>query len=829
VSALLFALAASVVSLASTGELPGWVLRSPYPTGQNLQAVTSGPSGFVAVGEGGIILRSTHGAVWEQISSPALFGLYQVWFQDGEYVATGHYDLLVSSDGASWQATPSPTLPGGAQKVMTHAERRLGKWFVAGSDGVHVSKAGGGWDAWPFTGYVGPTGMATDGDRVVVVPANASAVLVARGASGWTRIEVPGVGFVHDVRWHGGTFVLNGRDSLATSTDGETWTLRATPAVGGIGKVLRRYDSGWVMTDGSTRFQHSPDLTTWTTRTCNIPLVCVARNSATGAWVAVGYTGAVSTSTDAVTWTRRDFGATDTLRAVAYFGGKLIAVGDNAGTAYFDDGISVRTGSTIPGAGLLIRLQVVGDRIYALDSQGLVFSSANGTTWRSETSWPGRAGFDFSSVPSTYTPIGDPVWTGERWLQVMGTGIVGAGAVFASTDGRNWDRVLATGLPLLAVYAQPGLCLAAGSGLDIYRSTDGLTWEAIQVSSGSLLGIASLAGGDGWIVAPLYSLPGGALVSRDGRSWERLPSLTASLHGATYHDGSFWLAGEGGSLVEIPVRQSAPIANLSARFTMQPGGLPVIAGFVVEGGQAGNVLVRAVGATLRDYGVPSVVTAPTLKLYAGPQLAAQAGDWEASPAKSLLASEAQRLGAFPLAVNSHDAALLPSVGRGSYTAVVEGTRTTAADVLVEIYDARQAGQTAENMRLVNSSARGAALRQNPLIGGFYVSGERSRRVLVRAAGPALTAYGVASAAVDPLLAVFSGPRVVAENDDWGQAGADALATADAAAAAGAFPFATGSRDAALVFVAAPGAYTVHVAPAKSSVGGEVLFEVYYLD
>jgi hypothetical protein len=88
---------------------------------------------------------------------------------------------------------------------------------------------------------------------------------------------------------------------------------------------------------------------------------------------------------------------------------------------------------------------------------------------------------------------------------------------------------------------------------------------------------------------------------------------------------------------------------------------------------------------------------------------------------------------------------------------------------------------------------------------------------------------VASAAADPLLAVFSGPRVVAENDDWGQAGADALATADAAAAAGAFPFATGSRDAALVFVAAPGAYTVHVAPAKSSMGGEVLFEVYYLD
>ena len=37
------------------------------------------------------------------------------------------------------------------------------------------------------------------------------------------------------------------------------------------------------------------------------------------------------------------------------------------------------------------------------------------------------------------------------------------------------------------------------------------------------------------------------------------------------------------------------------------------------------------------------------------------------------------------------------------------------------------------------------------------------------------------------------------------------------------------RFAALVLLASPGPYTGHVAPAKSSPGGEVLFEIYYRD
>lgn len=828
-SAPLLALAASVVSLLSATNLPDWRLRSPYPTGQNLFSVAAGPSGFVAVGENGVVLHSLHGAAWQHVATPADYTLREVLHLDGVFVAWGTYDLLVSSNGIDWQATEPPRLSDGSGKTMTHVERRAGKWFVAGSDGVHVSTASGGWEAWPFDGYVGQSGMATDGTTVLVVPANAGAVLVASSAAGWTRVDVPGVGYVHDVRWHAGTFVLNGRDSLAVSSDGRNWTLRPTPAAGGIGKVLRHLGSGWVMTDGSTRFQFSPDLGSWTTRSCVIPLTGVARSSATGGWVAVGYRGAIATSLDAVAWTRRDFGATNTLRDVAFFNGRLVAVGEEAGVAYFDDGVSVRAGSTIAGAGLLARLKVVADRIYALDADGKVFSSGNGTTWRTETAWPGLSAFDFSGVSSVYTLIGEPRWTGERWLAVMGTGTIGAGAVFASDDGRAWTRVLATGLPLHALYTQPGLCLTAGSGLDFYRSEDGLVWEPVRISSGSMLGVSDFAGGDGWIVAPIFGTEAGALMSRDGRTWERLPGLSASLHGATYHDGVFWLAGEGGTLVEIAVRAAAPIANLSARFTMQPGGLPVIAGFVVEGDTPGPVLVRAVGHTLLSYGVPVTVKDPTVQIYAGQQESTQGSNWEASPDKLLLASEAQRLGAFPLAANSGDAALLSSFARGAYTAVVQGTHTAAADVLVEIYDARPAGSPGEPTRLVNSSARGACLPRAPLMGGFYVKGDRARRVLVRGIGPTLVEHGVSGAASDPLLAIYSGSQVIAENDDWSESGADVLATADAASASGAFALPPGSRDAAIVLLAAPGPYTVHVAPSKNSPGGEVLFEVYYFD
>jgi hypothetical protein len=114
-----------------------------------------------------------------------------------------------------------------------------------------------------------------------------------------------------------------------------------------------------------------------------------------------------------------------------------------------------------------------------------------------------------------------------------------------------------------------------------------------------------------------------------------------------------------------------------------------------------------------------------------------------------------------------------------------------------------------------------------LIGGFVVDGALRKKVLLRAAGPGLAAFGVGNALADPVLRIFSGPTQIAANDNWGsQPGAGDIAIA--AAGTGAFAFAPGSADAALLLTLEPGAYTAIVEGVNGATGFG-LVEAYDVD
>jgi hypothetical protein len=128
-------------------------------------------------------------------------------------------------------------------------------------------------------------------------------------------------------------------------------------------------------------------------------------------------------------------------------------------------------------------------------------------------------------------------------------------------------------------------------------------------------------------------------------------------------------------------------------------------------------------------------------------------------------------------------------------------------------------------RLVNLSTRTTSGTgdQILLVGVTLGPGRTAQPMLLRAAGPALTAFGVAGALADPLLSLFrSGATVASDsNDNW-----DTVVGASAVAARlGAFAFLPASRDAALATTLAPGGYTVQVA-GQSATGGIALAEIY---
>jgi hypothetical protein len=129
--------------------------------------------------------------------------------------------------------------------------------------------------------------------------------------------------------------------------------------------------------------------------------------------------------------------------------------------------------------------------------------------------------------------------------------------------------------------------------------------------------------------------------------------------------------------------------------------------------------------------------------------------------------------------------------------------------------------------VLNSSSRSTIAPNSGSIFGFVIEG--NRQVLVRVVGPGLQQFGVQRVASAPQLDVFSGSGArIATNTSW-----EFPTTAYASPPlgpifrlVGAFPLASGSKDAALMLSLGTGAYTLHAT--TSSDTGEVLTEVYVL-
>lgn len=267
------------------------------------------------------------------------------------------------------------------------------------------------------------------------------------------------------------------------------------------------------------------------------------------------------------------------------------------------------------------------------------------------------------------------------------------------------------------------------------------------------------------------------------------------------------------------------LVNLSVRSTAGTGSETLTVGFVVGGGAAPTLMIRGIGPTLGTFGVAGVVADPVLTVLS-PTSAAVAtnDDWGTATNVAQLTTTAAQFGAFALTAGSRDAALISSLPTGAYTAQLTGKAVTAGVALVEAYDVSTGGSVAP---LVNLSARTrVGTGAEVLIAGFVIAGTEPKRLLIRGVGPTLAAFGLTGILADPQVAVFKQGVATAlqQNDNWstGTNSAELVATA---LRVGSFALPSGSRDAVLLVVLEPGAYTAQV----SGVGGTTgvgLLEIY---
>jgi hypothetical protein len=114
-------------------------------------------------------------------------------------------------------------------------------------------------------------------------------------------------------------------------------------------------------------------------------------------------------------------------------------------------------------------------------------------------------------------------------------------------------------------------------------------------------------------------------------------------------------------------------------------GAGVTAGFVIGGSSARTVLIRAVGPTLgaAPFNVPGVVADPRLALFAGPTQVGANDNWGGT---STLSTAFEQVGAFRLAADAKDAALLATLQPGNYTVQVSGANGGTGVALIEVYE-----------------------------------------------------------------------------------------------------------------------------------------------
>ncbi|HEX2853549.1 MAG TPA: immunoglobulin domain-containing protein [Opitutaceae bacterium] len=176
---------------------------------------------------------------------------------------------------------------------------------------------------------------------------------------------------------------------------------------------------------------------------------------------------------------------------------------------------------------------------------------------------------------------------------------------------------------------------------------------------------------------------------------------------------------------------------------------------------------------------------------------------------------------------------------GTNSSVLTLDNVSAADVgSYKVVVGNRLGETVSDTAdiTLDTTSRLAAISTRAFVGpdekaaiaGFVIRGAAAKRVLIRGAGPALTArFGMTGVLPDPRVWVYNGNgNVVATNNQWGDSGG---ATSTQMDAAGLFKFDAGSKDAALMLDLAPGNYTVQLVNDLPGGAGIGLIEIYEAD
>jgi uncharacterized delta-60 repeat protein len=270
-----------------------------------------------------------------------------------------------------------------------------------------------------------------------------------------------------------------------------------------------------------------------------------------------------------------------------------------------------------------------------------------------------------------------------------------------------------------------------------------------------------------------------------------------------------------------PTATPGSVGNVSTRLPVGTGDNALIEGFIVDGpaGSTKKILVRAIGPSLKPFGVADALANPTLEIHDSTTVVATNNDWKNTQLGDLIkddqSGEINSSGLKP--GDDLESAIIADLAPGSYTAVVRGVNDTTGTAVVDAYDLSGASPA----KLANIATRGFIQGGDKLmIAGFIVQ-SAPVRVVIRAIGPSLLAFGINNALPDTTLELHNANgEPTLTNDDWKSDQQQELENT------GLNP--SHDLEAAMVKTLPPGQYTAWV-QGKNGASGIGVVQVYFLE
>ena len=239
------------------------------------------------------------------------------------------------------------------------------------------------------------------------------------------------------------------------------------------------------------------------------------------------------------------------------------------------------------------------------------------------------------------------------------------------------DNVLIGGFVITGSDNKQVLLRALGPALGHFGVSGVLADPTLELHDGSGAVIAS---NDNWTTAAnKQAIIDSGLAPPNALEPAILRSLPPGSYTVVVRDKN---AGTGVALVEaydLSPGANASLSNSSARGFVDTNDGVMIGGFITGEGNC-RVIVRALGPTLAQFGVPNVLADPMLELYDPNGTLIASNDNEPSP---LHFSEIRASGFAP--PNLAEPAIIITKQAGNVTAIVRGKNNTTGNALLEVY------------------------------------------------------------------------------------------------------------------------------------------------